>query len=125
MVFVSIVTAPVRASVLPTMFTPVVTVIDAIARMFPLKDENVPRVAELPTCQKTLQASAPLMRLTMLADAVVSVLCHLEDEDGIRVVLGVERQRPRDPERTGRRVVGTGLQRRRAGKLRTDLCGST
>jgi hypothetical protein len=78
MVFVSIVTAPDRANVLPTMFTPVVTVIDAMARMFPLKDENVPRVAELPTCQKTLQASAPLMRFTMLADAVVSVLAILK-----------------------------------------------
>ena len=39
----------------------------------PRKVEPVPSVAELPTCQKTLQAWAPLIRLTLLADAVVSV----------------------------------------------------
>ena len=33
----------------------------------------MPSVAELPTCQKTLQAWAPLIRLTELAEAVVSV----------------------------------------------------
>ena len=41
--------------------------------MFPLKEEPVPRVAELPTCQKTLQAWAPPMRFTTLPDAVISV----------------------------------------------------
>jgi hypothetical protein len=50
-----------------------VTVIDVSARIVPRKVEPVPRVAELPTCQKTLQAWAPLMRLTLLADAVISV----------------------------------------------------
>ncbi len=34
--------------------------------------EPVPSVAELPTCQNTLQACAPLIRLTVLPDAVVS-----------------------------------------------------
>jgi hypothetical protein len=33
----------------------------------------VPSVAELPTCQKTLQADAPPRRLTLLLDAVTSV----------------------------------------------------
>ena len=33
----------------------------------------VPSVAELPTCQKTLQGEAPLISSTELADAVVSV----------------------------------------------------
>ena len=58
------VTAPFRASALPSRFTPVVIVIDVKARMFPLKTEFVPSVAELPTCQKTLQALAPLARTT-------------------------------------------------------------
>jgi hypothetical protein len=43
------------------------------ARMVPRKVEPVPRVAELPTCQKTLQDWAPLIRLTWLAEAVMSV----------------------------------------------------
>jgi hypothetical protein len=46
---------------------------DVSARMFPLKVEPVPSVAELPTCQKTLQACAPPRRLTLLLDAVMSV----------------------------------------------------
>jgi hypothetical protein len=44
------------------MVSPVVTVIDCRARMLPRKMEPVPSVAELPTCQNTLQAWAPLMR---------------------------------------------------------------
>jgi len=41
--------------------------------MFPLNMEFVPRVAELPTCQKTLQAEAPLARMMWLPLPVVSV----------------------------------------------------
>jgi len=44
------------------------------ASIFPEKKELVPNVAELPTCQNTLEACAPLMRTTVLPDAVVSVL---------------------------------------------------
>jgi hypothetical protein len=44
------------------------------ARIFPMKAEPVPRVAELPTCQKTFAASAPFMAATTLLLAVVSVL---------------------------------------------------
>ena len=73
MVLVSNVTAAFRASTLPSTVAPVVAVIDVKARMDPLKVEAVPSVAELPTCQKTLQAWAPLTRFTLLADAVVSV----------------------------------------------------
>ncbi len=51
MVSVSRVTAPLRAKTLPTTVTPVVTVMEVNARMFPLKFELVPRVAELPTSQ--------------------------------------------------------------------------
>jgi hypothetical protein len=43
------------------------------ARMFPRKEELVPSVAELPTCQNTLHACAPPRRLTLLLDAVTSV----------------------------------------------------
>ena len=43
------------------------------ARMFPLKTEVVPRVAELPTCQKMFAALAPPLRITWRPDVVVSV----------------------------------------------------
>ena len=49
------VTAPIRASALPFSVAPVFRVIDWFARMVPLKADVVPRVAELPTCQNTLQ----------------------------------------------------------------------
>jgi hypothetical protein len=67
------VTAPLRASARPAMVSPVFTEIDVRARMVPVKVEFVPRVAELPTCQNTLQAWAPLVRMTLLAEEVMSV----------------------------------------------------
>jgi hypothetical protein len=73
MVSSSRVTAPLRASIRPTMVTPVVTEIDVKARTLPWKEEPVPSVAELPTCQNTLQAEAPLVRTTELAESVTSV----------------------------------------------------
>ena len=42
--------------------------------MVPAKVERTPRVAELPTCQKTLHELAPLMSCTVLVDAVVRVV---------------------------------------------------
>jgi hypothetical protein len=51
----------------------VVAVIDVSARIEPAKAELVPNVAELPTCQKTLQALAPLIRLTTLEELVIRV----------------------------------------------------
>src|ERR1044072_5757062 len=59
MVLESNVTAAVRANRRPSTVAPVVTVIEAKARMFPLNTEPVPNVAELPTCQKTFAAWAP------------------------------------------------------------------
>src|ERR1043166_7409623 len=50
----SSVTAAVRANSRPSTAAPVVTVMEAKARMFPLNTELVPRVAELPPWQKTL-----------------------------------------------------------------------
>jgi hypothetical protein len=67
------VTDPLRASARPAMVSPVFTEIDVRARMVPVKVEFVPRVAELPTCQNTLQAWAPLVRTTLLAEPVMSV----------------------------------------------------
>lgn len=54
------VTAPVLSTVLPAKSLPStvelpLSVIDVYARMFPTNEVLVPRVTELPTCQKTLQ----------------------------------------------------------------------
>src|SRR5258708_9986761 len=70
---VSRVTAAVRANSRPCTAAPVVTVMEAKARMFPLNTEPVPKVAELPTCQKTLAALAPPLRITWRAEVVVRV----------------------------------------------------
>ncbi len=72
-VTVSRVTAPFRASRRPWIVDPVFAVMLVRARIVPRKTEVVPSVAELPICQKTLQAWAPLIRATRLAGAVVSV----------------------------------------------------
>jgi hypothetical protein len=55
-VFPSNVTAAVLASSLPVTVAPVVTVIAVEASIFPWNAVVVPRVAELPTTKKTLQA---------------------------------------------------------------------
>ncbi|MBM7493493.1 hypothetical protein JOD64_004715 [Micromonospora luteifusca] len=47
-------------------------VIAAWAMMVPTKVVPVPIVAELPICQKMLQAEAPLIGTTLLSAAVVS-----------------------------------------------------
>src|SRR4029077_12236211 len=59
------VTAPVCAMARPTMVALSLRVMLARARMVPTKVVVVSRVAELPTCQKTLQACAPLVSLTV------------------------------------------------------------
>jgi len=74
MVLVSRVTAPLRARRRPWIVAVVVALIDVRARTVPTNVEAVPRVAELPTCQYTLHASAPFNSTTELADAVMSVL---------------------------------------------------
>ncbi len=51
MVLASKVTAPIRVNALPSSVAPVFKVMDWSAKMFPLKTEVVPKVAELPTCQ--------------------------------------------------------------------------
>ena len=64
------VTSPFRASALPWTVTPFASVMDCRARIVPTKEEPEPRVAELVTCQKTLQGLPPLTKTTELVDAV-------------------------------------------------------
>ena len=71
---VSRVTDPFWASSLPSTVVPVTAVNDVNAKIFPMKEVDVPRVAELPTCQKILHDWALLLRLTVLFEAVVRVL---------------------------------------------------
>jgi hypothetical protein len=75
---VSSVTAASLASARPWTATLVVAVIEVAARMFPEKLVPVPSVAELPICQKTLHSWAPLINVTVLFDAVVSVVAVLK-----------------------------------------------
>jgi hypothetical protein len=66
-------TCPLRASARPMTSVPVVTEMEVSAMIVPTKSELVPSVAELPTCQKTWQAWAPLTMSTSLAEAVIRV----------------------------------------------------
>jgi hypothetical protein len=68
------VTAPLRARSLPNMTAPVVAVTEVNASTVPTKTELVPSVAELVTCQNTLHALPPLITVTLLDEAVISVL---------------------------------------------------
>ena len=77
-VFESSVTAPVSASALPDDLALVSRVTLARAITVPMKLVPVPRVAELPTCQKTLQRCASLISTTDASLAVMSVLLILK-----------------------------------------------
>jgi hypothetical protein len=74
--FVSSVTAPFRARALPARLAPVFMVILVNARIFPTNAEFVSIVAELPTCQNTLQPAPGrlFLKTTVELGAVVSVL---------------------------------------------------
>ncbi len=69
----SSVTAPVWANTLPVTAAPALSVIESRARMLPWNEVVAPKVAELPTVQKTLQACAEPMSTMELFAAVVSV----------------------------------------------------
>src|SRR5580704_4265489 len=71
-VLVTKVTAATCVKTLPSTAAPVCSVIDADARIFPRKSVP-PTVAELPTCQKTLDALAPFIRITWRPLPTVSV----------------------------------------------------
>lgn len=66
-------TWPLRANTRPFTVLLVCTDIEVNAMIVPTKVVLVPNVAELPTCQNTLHGEAPLMRATVLFDAVINV----------------------------------------------------
>ncbi len=69
------VTLPLRARALPSMEAPEFRVMLVRARICPLKSVSVPRVAELPICQKTLHPTpAAKEEKTLELEAVVRVL---------------------------------------------------
>ena len=72
-VLVSRETWPLRASIRPCTVAPVWRLIEVSARTDPTNVVAVPRVAELPTCQKTWHAWAPPTSATVLLLAVISV----------------------------------------------------
>jgi hypothetical protein len=71
------VTAPLSATVpassRPSIVAPFPTDTEVWAKMVPLNVEFAPNVAELPTCQNTLHACAPLTSNTVLFALVPSV----------------------------------------------------
>jgi hypothetical protein len=73
MMLSSRVTAPFRANTRPSNAAPVCSEAEVNAKMFPTNVVPVPSVAELVTCQNTLHAWAPLIRLTVLPDPVIRV----------------------------------------------------
>src|SRR5438309_10185664 len=66
-------TAPFCANARPSNVAPASNVIDVYASTLPLMIESPPKVAELPTCQKTWQAVAPPLRITLRATVVMNV----------------------------------------------------
>src|SRR4051812_46874846 len=77
------VTAPFRARARPANVAPVLMVMLVRARMLPTNVVVAPSVAELPTCQKTLQFDAPLITATDDPDAVVKVLPILKINEAL------------------------------------------
>jgi hypothetical protein len=71
---VSSVTDPLKANTPPFESAAVSTVTETAARMAPVKLLPVPRVAEVPTCQYTLQANAPPVSTTLEPAAVTKEL---------------------------------------------------
>ena len=90
-----IVTEPLRASARPWTTTPARMLIDCRAKMLPTKFEPPFKVAELPTCQKTLHSWAPLIMFTTLPVAAVSVESVWKMNTVLALPATVERQRAR------------------------------
>ena len=67
----------------------------------PRKVEPVPSVAELPICQKTLQACAPFDQVDLLPDAVVSVEPAWKTKTAFGLPPRVERERAGQADRRG------------------------
>ena len=70
---------PSDARALPFSVAAVTIVIEALARMVPTNVVDAPMVAELPTCQKMLDALAPPLRSTARPDVMVNV-----DDEAVR-----------------------------------------
>ena len=66
------VTAPVLARARPFKVAPVLNEMDCITKNVPFKSDVVPNVAELPICQKILEACAPPARNTLRPEVVVN-----------------------------------------------------
>lgn len=62
-------TAAIRASARPLRVAPVFSVIAWSAMIVPANAELVPKVAELATCQKTLEALAPPLKITLVPES--------------------------------------------------------
>ena len=73
--------APAR----PITVAPVVAVMLVSARMLPMNAVLVPRVAELPTCQKTLHVAAAVDHAHRRVARRGQRAADLEDEDRVRV----------------------------------------
>jgi hypothetical protein len=69
----SMVTAPDIANALPFNVARVAKVTEAVAMIVPLRTEEVPSVAEDPTCQKMFLASAPPVKTTLRPEVRVKV----------------------------------------------------
>src|SRR5258706_6519879 len=67
------VTPPIRANARPARGAPAAKLIDWFAMILPFMPEPLPIVAELPTCQNTLAACAPPMRMTCRPEVVTKV----------------------------------------------------
>jgi hypothetical protein len=74
MTLLSSVTWAILARARPSIVAPFCTAICWSAMMVPTNLAPVPMVAELPTCQNTLQACAPLTSLTWISEPVISVV---------------------------------------------------
>jgi hypothetical protein len=81
--FESIVTAPFRARARPDTLAAVVREMLVRARILPTNTVPVPMVAELPTCQNTLQPVLPLVTRTDELLAVVRVLTILNTKTAL------------------------------------------
>ena len=106
MVLLSIVTAPFRARALPDTFAPVVRVMLVSARILPMNLVLVPRVAELPTCQNTLQELTAIDHGNRRVARRREGAPYPEHPDRIGVALGVESKCSRQPSR-GRITIDT------------------
>ena len=94
MLLLSIVTAPFRAKTLPVTLAPVFRVMLVSATIFPANTVAVSSVAELPTCQNTLQLGPPLTNINRRVGGGRERASDLENEDRIGVALDIEREFP-------------------------------